>query len=257
VLREVIETMPCESTVYLGDTARVPYGTKSAETVTAYAIENSEFLLTKDVKLIIVACNTATAYALAELKNRFDVPIIGVIEPGAAAAVASTKTRHIGIIGTEGTVRSEAYSKAIKEIDPKAVVHSKACPLFVPLAEEGWADTDVAKLTAENYLRDLKKQNIDVMLLGCTHYPLLKNTIASVMSDEVELIDSAVATAKEVERAIIKNSLSAKDSSKGEHGFFVTDSPERFEEVGRKFLRSSMNAELIKLKTSDRTLSNG
>lgn len=253
VLREVMEAMPGESTVYLGDTARVPYGTKSSETVTTYAIQNSEFLLTKDIKLLIVACNTATAYALPELKKRFKIPIIGVIEPGAKLAVSVTRSRHVGVIGTEGTVRSGAYFDAIKTADQKVVVYTQACPLFVPLAEEGWADTDVAKLTAKKYLGEIKKQGVDVMLLGCTHYPLLKETIAYVMGDEVELIDSATATAAEVDRLLLLNGLSARGTDKTTHSFFVTDSPKRFEEVGRKFLSKTMHAELVTLDRHEGT----
>jgi len=250
VLREVIEAMPGESTVYLGDTARVPYGTKSARTVTAYALQNAEFLLTKDIKLLIVACNTATAYALPELQKRFTIPVIGVIEPGARMAARATRARQIGIIGTEGTVRSGAYFDAIKAADQKVVVYTRACPLFVPLAEEGWADTDVARLTARKYLGDIKKQGIDVLLLGCTHYPLLRETISFVMGDEVTLIDSAVATAARADSLLMEHGLSARGTERPSRDFFVTDSPQRFEEIGRKFLRASMHAELVTLESA-------
>ncbi len=252
VLREIIETMPGESTVYLGDTARVPYGTKSGKTVTAYAIQNAEFLISKDIKLLIIACNTATAYALGELQKRFDIPVVGVIEPGAEMAVSVTRARQIGVIGTEATIASGAYFEAIKTIDQKVVVRTKACPLFVPLAEEDWADTDVARLTAKKYLLDLKQDGIDVLLLGCTHYPLLKETISYVMGDEVVLIDSAVATAARVDKLLIEKNISAKGSGDRSHAFFVTDSPKRFEEVGRKFLCSTMKTELITLEPTDK-----
>ncbi|VAV85281.1 Glutamate racemase [hydrothermal vent metagenome] len=261
VLREVIEAMPGESTVYLGDTARVPYGTKSAKTVTAYAIQNSEFLLSKDIKLLIVACNTATAYALPELQKRFNIPVVGVIEPGAEIAARSTRARQVGIIGTEGTIRSGAYFDAIKAVDLKVAVYTKACPLFVPLAEEDWADTDVARLTARRYLGDMKKQGVDVLLLGCTHYPLLKETISSVMGDEVILIDSAVATAARVDSLLIEKELTARgtgrSTEKPTHDFFVTDSPGRFEEIGRKFLRASMHAELVTLGSAGKIKETG
>ncbi len=252
VLREIMETMPGESTVYLGDTARVPYGTKSGETVTKYAIQNAEFLISKDIKLLIVACNTATAYALGELQKRFDIPIIGVIEPGAEMAVSATRARQIGVIGTEGTIASGAYFNAIKAIDQKVAVRTRACPLFVPLAEENWADTDIARLTAKKYLLELKQQGIDVLLLGCTHYPLLKETISYVMGDEVVLIDSAVATAAEVDRLLVEKDISAKGSGNQSHTFFVTDSPKRFEEVGRKFLFNTMQTELMTYESTDK-----
>ena len=250
VLKEIMEVLPDEDTVYLGDTARVPYGTKSGPTVRRYAVENAGFLLKHGIKLLIVACNTASAYALDELKERLDIPVIGVILPGARMAASVSRNKRVGVIGTEGTIKSGAYFDAIKNIDPEVTVFSKACPLFVPLAEEGWTEGEVARLVTEEYLKEIKGEGVDVVLLGCTHYPLLKKVIAGVMGEGVKLIDSAYATAIEV-----KNLLSQKGllREKGEDGrkplrkFFVTDSPERFLKVGKRFLSDSLKeAELIK-----------
>ena len=250
VLKEIMEVLPDEDTVYLGDTARVPYGTKSGPTVRRYAVENAGFLLKHGIKLLVVACNTASAYALDELKESLDIPVIGVILPGARMAAAVSRNKKVGVIGTDGTIKSGAYFDAIKNIDPEVTVFSKACPLFVPLAEEGWTEGEVARLVAEEYLKEIKGEGVDVVLLGCTHYPLLKKVIAGVMGEGVKLIDSAYATAIEV-----KNLLSQKGllREKGEAGrkplrkFFVTDSPERFLKVGKRFLSDSLKeAELIK-----------
>ena len=250
VLKEIMEVLPDEDTVYLGDTARVPYGTKSGPAVRRYAVENAGFLLKHGIKLLVVACNTASAYALDELKESLDIPVIGVILPGARMAAAVSRNKKVGVIGTEGTIKSGAYFDAIKSIDPEVTVFSKACPLFVPLAEEGWTEGEVARLVAEEYLKEIKGEGVDVVLLGCTHYPLLKKVIAGVMGEGVKLIDSAYATAIEV-----KNLLSQKGllREKGEDGrkplrkFFVTDSPERFLKVGKRFLSDSLKeAELIK-----------
>jgi len=174
VLKEIIELLPKESTVYLGDTARVPYGTKSRETVIGYSLENSSFLVNKGVKLIVTACNTASAYAINELRAAFDVPVIGVIEPGARAALSASSQGKIGVIGTEGTIGTHAYSKVIKGIRSTAAVIEKPCPLFVPLVEEGFIDEEATALIAEKYLEGLKGREIDTLVLGCTHYPLLK-----------------------------------------------------------------------------------
>ncbi len=249
VLKELIHALPCEDTIYLGDTARVPYGTKSAGTVTGYSVENAEFLLKKHgVKLLVVACNTASAYAIGELRSRLDLPVIGVIEPGARAAVEASRAKRIGVIGTEGTIKSGAYFDAIKEIDPKVVVFTRACPLFVPLAEEGWTENEVARLAAEIYLNRLKDEAVDVVLLGCTHYPLLERTIHGVMGEEVKLIDSATATAAEARRVLEEEGLLSARGRPGTRRFFVTDSPERFTTVGRRFLDDGpMDAELVRV----------
>jgi glutamate racemase len=249
VQRAVTELLPEESTIYLGDTARVPYGTKSPETVTAYALEIADYLLKKDIKLLIVACNTASAFALSTLKEKLNIPVIGVIEPGAKAAVETSHTRRIGVIGTEGTIRSGAYFDAIKAIDPRAVVYMNPCPLFVPLAEEGWTNNDVATLAAARYLEEFQNLGVDSIVLGCTHYPLLKKTIETVMGQDVSLIDSGLATATEVKALLKDNDLSNTSGKVATHTFFVTDSPERFERVGANFFNGEVTANRISLNT--------
>ncbi len=254
VLREITRLLPREETIYLGDTARVPYGNKSRETVTRYSIETADFLLKYDIKLLVVACNTASAYALGALKERLDIPVVGVIEPGAKMAIASTRVKRVGVIGTEGTMKSGAYFDAIKAVDPTVVVFMQSCPLFVPLVEEGWTDNDAALLTAGKYLVKLKGEGIDVLVLGCTHYPLLKRTIAKVMGEEVRLIDSALATALEVESVLkstnlMREELREKTETPARPRFFVTDSPERFTRVGKKFFNEGpIQAELVSVE---------
>ncbi len=235
VLHQIIETLPKENTVYLGDTARAPYGTKSVETVLRYSFENSQFLVDKGVKIVVVACNTSTAIALGRLKEKFPIPVVGVIEPGVRRALKSTKNKKVGVIGTEATIQSGAYTRALKEADSKIEVYSRACPLFVPLVEEGWTDNAVVEMTVKAYLGSLKQSGIDTLILGCTHYPLLKKAIRKFMGATVRLVDSAEETAKEVELALKKGALGRK-SGKGTHSFFVTDAPDRFIKVGRRFL---------------------
>jgi glutamate racemase len=235
VLHEIIEVLPRESTVYLGDTARAPYGTKSLETVLRYSFENSDFLIEKGVKTVVVACNTSTAIALEALRERLSVPVIGVIEPGARRALQVTKNKKIGVIGTEATIQSGAYTKALKGQGRNVEVYSRACPLFVPLVEEGWIDNAVVAMTVEAYLGSLKQSGIDTLILGCTHYPLLKKTIQQFLGHGVTLVDSAEEVAKDVGALLKKHSLTRKNG-KAVHSFFVTDAPDRFIEVGRRFL---------------------
>jgi glutamate racemase len=237
VQRAIASLLPNEDTIYLGDTAHVPYGTKSRATVTRYSLGIAEFLADEGVKLIVVACNTASAYAIDALRERFDVPIVGVIEPGARAAVKATKSSGIGVIGTEGTIRSGAYFDAIKALNEKVAVYLKACPLFVPLAEEGFTSNVIAHLTAAEYLSPMKDDGVDTLVLGCTHYPLLKGVIAAVMGKGVKLIDSGEATAEAVEAELArKKILRGPRKRGGTHKYFVTDSPERFMRVGNGFL---------------------
>jgi len=235
VLQRIMDALPRENTVYLGDTARAPYGAKSVETVLRYSLENSEFLVEKGVKVVVVACNTSTAIALAHLRKKLSVPVIGVIEPGVKRAVRSTRNRKVGVIGTEATIQSGAYTGALKAADARIEVYSRACPLFVPLVEEGWTDNGVVEMTVKAYLGSLKQSGIDTLILGCTHYPLLKKAIRKYLGSGVHLVDSAEETAQEVAVALKKNTL-AKKSGKGLHSFFVTDAPERFIKVGRRFL---------------------
>ena len=250
VQSELTKLLPAEDTVYLGDTAHVPYGTKSSETVTRYSLEIAEFLSGLNIKLLVVACNTASAYAIDRLTEVLDIPVIGVIEPGARMAVETTATNKIGIIGTEGTIKSGAYAEAVKRIDPEIEVHMKACPLFVPLAEEGFLDNRIAELTAKEYLTEFTRLDIDTLVLGCTHYPLLKGVISRTLGADVRLIDSAEATALEVGQVLRVQGLLSDDKAgaKATHSFYVTDSPKRFMSVGRNFLHNNpVPAELVTL----------
>ncbi len=236
VLREIFKAAPQEDTLYFGDTARVPYGTKSPETVTRYALEITDFLVRRDIKLLVVACNTASAAALGALKKKFPIPVVGVIEPGARRAAEVSKGGRIGVIGTAGTIRSSAYTRAIKKLRPDAEVLTRACPLFVPLAEEGWVDNEIARLTARTYLKELKDAGIDTLVLGCTHYPLLKPMIAETMGPGVALVDSAEETARTVQEILLKKKLLRPAMEKGNHHYFVSDVPASFIRVGSRFL---------------------
>ncbi len=232
---------PGERLLYLGDTARVPYGTKSDETVIRYALEGARFLARRGMKALVVACNTMSAIALPELEKSIDVPVVGVIAAGAAAACRATKNRAIAVIGTAATIKSGAYTRAIASLLPQAVVTSRACPLFVPLAEEGWVDNEVSRATARAYLGDLENSGIDTLVLGCTHYPLLKGVIAETVGRGVTLVDSAEATAGAVRERLEDEGLLAGGGSPSrrpdaQDHFYVTDSSERFREVGARFL---------------------
>lgn len=234
VFKEIMQQLPGEDLIYLGDTARVPYGTKSAKIVQQYALEAAAFLIDQGVKMLVVACNTASAVALPVLREHFQLPVIGVIEPGARRAVTS-RNRHIGVIGTEGTINSGRYEEAIRTLLPDAQVYSAACPLFVPLAEEGWAEHEVARLTASEYLQPLIAADIDTLVLGCTHYPLLRGTLQQVLGPRVSLVDSAEETALTVAELFRQRGL-ARPEHGGRRAFYVTDVPTRFERVGRAFL---------------------
>ncbi|HEX8475477.1 MAG TPA: glutamate racemase [Pyrinomonadaceae bacterium] len=257
VYRALHERLPDERFVYLGDTARVPYGTKSLATVERYAVENARFLEAHGIKMLVVACNTASALALPAVASRVAVPVVGVIEPGANAAVVGAAARgRIGVIATESTVRSGAYRRAIKKLAGEAEVVERACPLFVSLAEEGWAETDVARAVAAEYLRDLGGSQIDALVLGCTHYPILRRVIQETVGEDVRLIDSGEATAESVAALLEAEGLrhattdtQANDGeSSGVHGrslcddldhFYVTDAAERFARVAERFLGTS------------------
>ena len=236
VLRRIMDRLPHESAVYLGDTARVPYGTKSAETVIRYARGCARLLLERRVKILVVACNTASAYALETLRDELAIPVLGVIEPGAQHAVAATRSGRIGVIGTAGTIASGRYQAVIESLAPGCFVCCKPCPLFVPLAEEGWTEGDVPRGVIETYLRELFDQEIDTLLLGCTHYPLLRNAIAEVAGPGVRIVDSADATSTVV--AEILDAIDPNRVEVGEPGYtyLVTDAPGSFARVGRLFL---------------------
>jgi len=248
VYRALHEQLPNERFVYLGDTARVPYGTKSLSTVERYAVENARFLAAHGIKLLVVACNTASALALPAIRATLKIDVIGVIGPGARAAVDLRRQAGgngtVAVIATESTIRSGAYRKAIKKADPQAEVIERSCPLFVPLAEEGWADNEVARTIAETYLRDLRSR-VDTLVLGCTHYPILREVIRSAVGAEVRLIDSGEATAAEVKLLLNQKRLARLTMPTGalerhlcddlDH-FYVTDAAERFSRVAERFL---------------------
>ena len=236
VAHAIFERLPQESVVYFGDTARVPYGPKSPETVRRYSGEILQYLLGRGVKMVVVACNTSTAHALDDLQRRAPVPVIGVIEPGATAAVAATRSGRIGVIGTAGTIASGAYERAIKALRPDASVFSQACPLFVPLIEEGWFDHPATELVAREYLEPLLAADVDVLVLGCTHYPLIKPLLSRVLGPTVRLIDSAEETAAEVVRRLAAGGLAASDAQRVTHEFVVSDDEPHFRNVGARFL---------------------
>ena len=236
VVREIVKLLPHENLIYLGDTARVPYGTKSSKTVITYSQSNASFLLSKGIKLLVVACNTASAVALPSLRWDLRIPIIGVTEPGARRAVRATKTGRVGVIGTPSTVKSNAYKKAMENIAPEVSVYSKACPLFVPLAEEGWTDGEIAELAARRYLEGFKGSEIDVLILGCTHYPLLKKTIQKVMGDDITLVDSAEETALEIKRVLEENGMANRGPGVAKREFYLTDVSETFISIAGRFL---------------------
>jgi glutamate racemase len=235
VARALFERLPQESVIYFGDTARVPYGPKSPDTVRRYSAEILGFLLHRGVKAVVVACNTSTAHALSHLQQHSPVPVVGVIEPGARAAVAATTTGAIGVIGTAGTIASGAYERAITALRPDARVQAQPCPLFVPLVEEGWFEHPAAELIAREYLEPLKRAEVDVLVLGCTHYPLIKPLLARVMGAGVTLVDSAEETATAVARELERLHLLANGGSH-EHRFVVSDDEPHFRKVGALFL---------------------
>lgn len=249
VYRALHERLPNERFVYLGDTARVPYGTKSLATVERYAVENAKFLEALGIKLLVVACNTASALALPAIRKAVGIDVVGVIGPGARAAAALVKDgQKVGVIATEATVQSGAYARAIAAVNPTVEVIERACPLFVSLAEEGWADSEVAHAVATEYLKDLKTTSIRVLVLGCTHYPILRQTIADTIGPEVKLIDSGEATASEVASRLeklglahdanVRNPVDRRLGDDLDH-FYVTDAAQRFAKVAERFLGSA------------------
>jgi len=241
VIRSLLSLLPNEKFIYVGDTARVPYGTKSPETVRRYALEIAGFLLKSQVKMVVAACNTVSALAMDKLRLFLPVSVLGVIEPGARAALAASKHRRVGVIGTEATVRSRAYQQAINRLDDSIKVFSSPCPLFVPLVEEGWLGHAVTKQVAAQYLSPLLAKKIDTLVLGCTHYPLLKPVIQRVAGPGVELIDSADETAKAVRSRLEQDGLLLPPSRKrGGAEFFSSDDPAKFMFLGQKFLGSAL-----------------
>jgi glutamate racemase len=248
VARAIYERLPHESTVYFGDTARVPYGPKSPETVRRYSLEILDWLLHQKVKAVVIACNTSTAHALETLQQHSPVPVIGVIDPGARAAASASAAGPIGVIGTAGTVASNAYPRAIQRRRPDARVEQRACPLFVPLVEEGWFDHPAAELIAREYLEPLRQAQVDTLVLGCTHYPLLKPLLQRVMGGDVRLIDSGEETAAVVGHVLDRNDLRAPEGTPVEHRFAVSDDEARFRQVGARFIGERLGqAEVVPL----------
>lgn len=236
VFRRIAERLPEESILYLGDTARVPYGTKSRDTVIRYARGCAGVLMQRGVKLLVIACNTASAFALDALRAELEIPVIGVVEPGARAAVRKSRNACIGVIGTAGTVASGAYADVILALNPEARVYSKPCPLFVPLAEEGWTDGEVPRAIARVYLEELVDKGIDTLVLGCTHYPLLADTVAATLGGSAVLVDSAEETAVAVEETLRAMQLMCTEPAEPRYRFMVTDAPDGIARVGRRFL---------------------
>lgn len=239
VLREVRKLLPREPILYLGDTARVPYGNKTPRTITRYSLENAHFLLEKGIKMLIVACNTSSALALDVLKKRLPIPVVGVIDPAAKEAARQTRKKRIGVIGTTATVNSKAYERAIKKIDSAIDVFSQACPLFVPVVEEGLERDEIAAAVVRKYLNSLKESDIDVLVMGCTHYPILEDQIKALLGDDVQIVNTGRETAREVQKMLQKHGAIA--SGKGKCDYYVTDAPDRLSELGRRFLGESLD----------------
>lgn len=250
VFRAVERRLPNESLIYLGDTARIPYGTRSRETVERYALEDVAFILSKNVKAIVIACNTASAHAADRLARECPVPVLGVIQPGAGRAVEKTQTGYVGVIATEGTVASGAYEQAMLRARSGLEIISRACPLFVPLAEEGWVNHPVTRQVAEEYLADLKASRVDTLVLGCTHYPILRPVIEEVMGDTVSYIDSGEAVADELARLLSERQLTREEGAARAEEFYVTDSAARFRRVAELFLgRPLESVNIVELGT--------
>lgn len=247
VVRALMERLPFEEILYFGDTARVPYGIKSVETITGYARQIADFLLRKEVKLLIIACNTMAAVAYDAVAKPSPVPVLDVIDAGANAAVEATRGRAVGVIGTPATINSNAYARAIHEQAPDIRVFSRACPLLVPLVEEGWFDHPVTRLTVREYLKPVLAEGIDTLVLGCTHYPLLKPLIQAVAGLGISLVDSALAMADITAHLLAEAGLENPRRTAPEYRFFVTDVPYRFQTIGEHFLgRSLPNVEIVK-----------
>lgn len=241
VVRALMERLPLESIVYFGDTARVPYGVKSVATIEHFTAQITEFLLQRDVKMLIIACNTMAAVA-ADVVHRLaaGIPVLDVIEAGARAALADSPGRRVGVIGTPTTINSNAYARRMHELDPSVRVYSQACPLFVPLVEEGWLDHEVTRLTAQEYLRPVLAEDVDSLVLGCTHYPLLKPLLRDVAGPRVRLIDSAVTTAEFAAQRLQQDGLARSEGGPAVYRFVVSDVPLRFQTIGERFLGRSL-----------------
>ena len=236
VAREIMRQLPDENIVYFGDTARVPYGSKSRDNIIRFSRQIIRFLQTRRVKAIVIACNTATAQALEAARQEFDTPIIGVIEPGARAAIAETKNKKIGVAGTEGTILSRMYTRVIRELEPEAEVLGKACPLFVPLVEEGFTKHHITEEVIDIYLKEMKESEVDTMILGCTHYPLLRSAIMEYMGEGVRIVNPAYEAAMDLKKLLEERNLSNEDGEFNKYEFYVSDAAEKFKKFANSVL---------------------
>lgn len=241
VMREIMEQLPYENLIYFGDTARIPYGSRSEQTIKKYAHQCATFLKSKNVKTIVVACNTASSIALEDLQKSFEIPVIGVIDPGSRSAATVTKNGHIGVIGTTATINSGAYQNRIMKYKHDSEVIGIPCPLFVSIIEEGWEYSNVAELTAEKYLAELFEHDVDTLVLGCTHYPILRYTIKKVVGPYVKLVNPAFETAKDLKQLLIEKNLLNENYEFPNYEYFVSDAPERFRRIGGNFLKKEIN----------------
>ena len=241
VVKQLMELLPNEQLIYFGDTARIPYGTKSKKLIEQYAIEDARFLLQYDIKILVVACNTASSLAMDVLLDYLEIPVIGVVIPGAEAAVELTRNKKIGVIGTIATINSNSYTIQIHKHLKEAKIYAQPCPLLVPLVEEGWLNDEVTIMTLKRYLPEMISGKVDTLILGCTHYPLLGKTIQKIMGNHVKLIDSGKETAKAVKRILIENNLLNQSDKIGPDKFFVSDIPMKFEEIGSRFLGKKLH----------------
>ncbi len=246
VVKEIMHQIPGESIIYFGDTARVPYGSKSKATITGYTRQIVKFLKSQHVKAIVIACNTASAFALDTVRKEIDIPMIGVIEPGAIMAARTTTNGHIGVIGTEGTIQSRIYNTTLSATNPQVRVFGKACPLFVPLVEEGWIDDPVTYEVVDRYISELMPFDIDTLVMGCTHYPLLRNTIQKVVGDKVTLVNPALETAKSL-KTLLEEKQILNNTGEPQHRFYVSDGAEKF----RRFANSILPCEVVETKGVD------
>ena len=246
-VKQIMKELPNENIIYFGDTGRVPYGTRSRDTILKYTRGDIRFLKTFDVKVIVIACGTASSAALPMIKNEFDVPIVGVIDAAVYAAVRATKNKKIGVIGTSGTIKSGEYEKQIKAYDSEMQVFSKACPMFVPLVENGYFDSPVTKLIVEEYLEGIRAEGVDTLILGCTHYPLLSKVIGEYMGDGVTLINSGAEAAKYLKKKFDRENMHAEVTSEEQYRYYVSDDISSFEELGSIFLEREINGQVSKI----------
>ncbi|MBO5060855.1 MAG: glutamate racemase [Clostridia bacterium] len=246
-VKQIMQELPEENIVYFGDTGRVPYGTRSRETIIKYSKNDVNFLLSENVKVIVIACGTVSSVAISALKEEYDVPIIGVVEATAAAALSASKNGKIGIIGTPGTIKSGSYERLLKEKKPQIKTFARACPLYVPLVENGHFETKVSELVTEEYLEEIREKGVDTLILGCTHYPLLKKTIARYMGDEVTLIDAGAEVARALKAYLDENGLHSAKRDKQQYRYFVSDNVDGFENLGGLFLEKKIDGQVEKI----------